>query len=197
MWARERARLDADELAPRFPRLVEWEEGVLSPTLKQLEDFASATRTPFGYLLLNEPPEEPLPIPDYRTMGGERIERPSPDLLDTIFLCQQRQEWYRDFARSVGEEPVPFVGEFNVATPVEDAARQMRETLGFGVGQRGASWADALRLLVDDAENVGVLVMVNGVVGNNTHRKLDPAEFRGFAPGRSVSSRRACLPSTR
>jgi Zn-dependent peptidase ImmA (M78 family) len=29
-------------------------------------------------------------------------------------------------------------------------------------------------------EDAGILVFVNGVVENNTHRKLDPAEFRGF-----------------
>jgi Zn-dependent peptidase ImmA (M78 family) len=29
-------------------------------------------------------------------------------------------------------------------------------------------------------EDAGIVVIVNGVVGNNNHRKLDPDEFRGF-----------------
>jgi len=40
---------------------------------------------------------------------------------------------------------------------------------------------DALRRFIEQADNLGVLVMVNGVVGSSNRRKLDPAEFRGFA----------------
>jgi transcriptional regulator with XRE-family HTH domain len=51
-WARERARLPADALAKRFPRLPEWEAGEAKPTFRQLEAFADATAVPFGYLFL-------------------------------------------------------------------------------------------------------------------------------------------------
>ena len=180
VWARQRSGLEFTALAHRFPKLEEWERGALSPTLKQLDSFANATHTPVGFLFLPEPPEEQVPIPDYRTMGDVSVGRPSPDLLDTIFQCQQRQEWYRDFAQLNREDPVTFVGSLTTGTPVVEAATALRETLSFAVDQRGGTWTEALRMLIDRAEDVGVLVMINGVVGNNTRRKLDPREFRGF-----------------
>jgi transcriptional regulator with XRE-family HTH domain len=101
-WARERSGLDRAALVQRFPHLDSWERRDSSPTLKQLESFAKATHAPVGYFFLPAPPVERVPIPDFRTIGNERIGRPSPDLLETIYICQQRQEWYRGFAQSEG-----------------------------------------------------------------------------------------------
>ena len=47
-WARERAGLDPDALAHRFPKLADWEREEARPTLKQLEDFAKARHAPIG-----------------------------------------------------------------------------------------------------------------------------------------------------
>jgi len=88
-WARERAGFDLAALAKRFPQLPDWESGDARPTLKQLERFAKATYAPIGFLFLPEPPIEHVPIPDLRTVGNRHVERPSPDLLDTVYICQQ------------------------------------------------------------------------------------------------------------
>jgi Zn-dependent peptidase ImmA (M78 family) len=180
-WARQRSGLTFDDAEQRFPMLAAWERGEQQPTLKQLESFAQATHTPVGFLFLPEPPVEKVPIPDFRTVGDVGVRVPSADLLDTIYQCQQRQDWYRDFAVLNHEPAVGYVGSLSVTASAASAAGAMRTALQFEVESRGSSRAEALRILIERAEALGFLVMVNGVVGSNTHRKLDPGEFRGFA----------------
>jgi Zn-dependent peptidase ImmA (M78 family) len=182
-WARERAGLSPAALARRFPKLDAWERGEGQPTLKQLESFAKATYAPVGYLFLREPPAERIPIPDFRTVENVHIGHPSPDLLETVYICQQRQEWYRDFARSSGEEPLRFVGSANVTDDITTTASAIRRELGFDIEERRRmpTWTDALRRFIDQADALGILVMCSGVVLNNNRRHLDPDEFRGFA----------------
>lgn len=136
-----------------------------------------------GYLFLQEPPVEKIPIPDFRTIANEPLGRPSPDLLDTIYVCQQRQEWYRDYARSIDVEPLAFARSMNVRNDIGVAAETIRNALGFDVNERRRmpTWTDALRHFINQADEIGVMVMCNGVVHNNNHRHLDPEEFRGFA----------------
>lgn len=182
-WARERARSDASALNKRFPKLGEWEDGTLQPTLRQLEGFAQAVRVPIGYLFLSAPPQEPLPVPDLRTLSDRAVADPSPELLDTLYLCQERQDWYRDYARLYGHSKLEFVAATVVHSDVVAAATSIRRTLGLSVDGRArlGTWAEALRELVEKAEAAGVLVMASSIVGSNSHRKLDVEEFRGFA----------------
>lgn len=182
-WARERAGYSEDRLIGRFPKLPDWERGETHPTLRQLEDYAKATHTPVGFLFLQTPPVEVLPIPDFRTIGNAHIGHPSPDLLDTLYLCQQRQAWYRDFVLATGEERLALVGSVRTTDPIIATATRIRDALGFDLAerQRLPTWTDALRRFIEQADRLGVLVMVSGVVGSNNRRRLDPQEFRGFA----------------
>lgn len=182
-WARDRAGLPLDDLARKFPRLAEWEASEAQPTLKQLEAFANATHVPIGFLFLDEPPDEPLPIPDFRTMHGREIERPSPDLREMIYACQLRQEWFRQYAQNTRADELDFVGSKTTDDSVEATAAEIRDVLNFNLQQRAQcpTWTEALRLFIGQADRAGLLVMCSGVVMNNNHRRLDPEEFRGFA----------------
>jgi Zn-dependent peptidase ImmA (M78 family) len=182
-WACDRAGWEATTAVEHFALLPAWLTGESSPTLHQLETFAARTHVPFGYFPLPGPPVEATPIPDFRTVGSQPLRKPSPEFLDTLYACQQRQAWYRDFALVNGEPALSFVGGARTTDNVEAKAGELRHKLGFDVAERAQlpTWTDALRAFVEQAEGAGVLVMVSGIAGSNTHRKLDPGEFRGFA----------------
>ncbi|MGR3914863.1 MAG: ImmA/IrrE family metallo-endopeptidase [Gammaproteobacteria bacterium] len=182
-WARERAGLSVDDLRNRFAKLALWEREEAQPTFKQLEAFAKATYVPAAYFFLGEPPSDEIPIPDLRTIGNREVDRPSPNLLDAIYICQQRQAWYREHARAYDIEPLAFVESVSMDTPIEAVATEMRKTLNFDLDARRASttWTGALRQCITQTDDAGVMVMVSSVVGSNNTRKLAVDEFRGFA----------------
>lgn len=182
-WAAARARLSDEKLSQKFVKWTAWLTGEAQPSLRQLEDFARLTHTAIGYFFLPEPPALDLPVPDFRTVRDEALAEPSTELLDVLYLCQQRQDWYREYARLHGLPAIAFVGSARVdEAPVQVAAR-MRETLALFAEERRAlaTWGDALRQLIARAEEAGALVMASSIVGGNSHRKLDVGEFRGFA----------------
>lgn len=180
-WALDRSGISSNDA--RYQRFSRWISGDELPTFKQLEGFAHATHTPLGYLFLADPPVETVPIPDFRTVGNVGVAQPSPDLLDTIYECQMRHDWYRSYAADQGYDPLPFVSSASVEDDPVSIGDKIRRAIGFDMDERirFSRWEDALRQLIDSIEELGVLVMVSGIVGNNTHRKLDPREFRGFA----------------
>ncbi len=181
-WALKRSGLTTDYLQNKFGRINEWLSGERYPTLLQLESFAKATSTPFGYFFLDEPPEVRLPIPLYRTRVEAILEEPSPNLIETVYIMQRRQDWMRDYLIDRGNDELPFVQSARTGEQPEYIAHRIRNTLGLveGWAKRRPTWTDALETLRQAIEKAGILIVTNGVVQNNTHRKLEPEEFRGF-----------------
>ena len=183
-WAITRSGKSVDDLSKNrtICNIRKWLSGESRPTLSQLETFANATFTPLGYLLLSDPPDEPMPIPYFRTLGKTPAFRPSLDLMDTIQIIKQRQDWMRDHLVAGGSHQLHFVGSVKQADLPVDIARDMRKMLGM-TGEWAAgldSWEKALMELRSKIEESGVFVTTNGIVGYNTRRRLQVDEFRGF-----------------
>lgn len=70
IWAAGRCGLSVEQYAQKNPAFEEWINEERKPTFKQLEDFAKSVYVTLGYLFLDEPPAEPVPIPMFRTGGG-------------------------------------------------------------------------------------------------------------------------------
>ncbi len=182
-WACERAGYDVAHFAKHMPQLAAWVRREKQPTFKQLEELAKRTHTPFGYLFLPKPPDERLPVPDYRTVADTAKARPSADLLDTLYTMQRRQMWLRESLVERGVEPLVFVASARLADEPDAVGREMRRVLGLqdGWAAEVRTWQDAVSALRYAIMQLGVMAVINGVVGNNTHRPLSVKEFRGFA----------------
>jgi Zn-dependent peptidase ImmA (M78 family) len=81
------------------------------------------------------------------------------------------------------ERPRPFVGTLTTTSDPAQAAAFIGEAIAWTTdsAQTCRTCEDALTSLCEHIDAAGILVMKNGIVGSNTHRRLNPDEFRGFA----------------
>jgi len=117
LWACERAGRSVDSLAQQqsFRKSPAWVRGEASPTLRQLEHFSKATHTPFGYFFyLNR----------RKSLCQFLIFVLSATNISGV---QPRQEWYQEFARSMGDSPLPFVGSVTLQSDIIAVARRIRK----------------------------------------------------------------------
>ena len=182
-WARCRASLSVDYIAEKFKKpvdaIIAWEEGKEPITFAQAQRYANITKIPFGYLYLNTPPEEKLPIPDRRTVGSRNNEI-SVALKDTISDVLIKQDWYKDYALSNGLPEVELVGKLPPNSNPKQIVATIKEHIDIQIPPTKGKWKDFFSALVKKIESQGILVMRSGVVKNNNTRPISVDDFRGF-----------------
>ena len=162
--------------------LSSWLADEKKPTYHQIETVSKATGIPFGYFFLKTPPREDLSIVEYRTVDSVELLNPSRNLIDTMKNMEMIQDWMRSYlgetldqcmyvgAMKNQQDPVAFANYVCDVLSLEDNWRK---------GCHSAT--DLFRILRKAISDSGTIVMLNGVVENNTHRPLDVHEFRAFA----------------
>lgn len=186
-WACQRSGISREQIEKSFPKYSQWLDGTKNPTVRQLRMFAEKMHVSVFDLFRGSIPNYELQIADFRTVKNRPTEEPSPELFDTIETMLSRQQWMREYFVREGYDEVPFIGLYE-NKPIESKtavslAKDIHQQLGLD-----NDWAkscknvnEALRLLKNRIESMRISVSINGVVGDNTHRKLDVEEFRGFA----------------
>ena len=186
LWAVKRSGLTEAQIAREFPKFPQWIEGTWEPTPKQIRSFAAKTHVSVFELFSDHLPDYGLQIADFRTVDGNGAQNPSPELFDTVRSMLERQDWLRGYFLHEGYGRVEFVGSFMEQPRDDKAVHALANALHSLLGldetwaQRYRTVEDALRTLKGAAERERISVTINGVVGDNTHRKLDVSEFRGF-----------------
>ncbi len=180
-WAIIRAGHEITEFLYENPTVKLWLTEDKKPSVKQLEKFSRKIHVPFGYLLLEEPPNEELNFPFFRT-GKEATYRVSLNVYDIVQQVQKRHDWLSEYLRDEDYEPLDFVGKFNLTTSPNEIVRDIRNTLGLQLNWASYhnNWERALDFLTIQIEKVGIITNFSGIVGNNTRRTINVNECRGF-----------------
>ena len=163
--------------------IAQWLNGTKTPTFNQIEDFSRKANIPLGYFFLQTPPVEQMELLEYRTVDSIQLANPSRNLIDTVHEMENIQDWMKDYRQEVGFEELPLVGCMKDTRNVQLVVDRIRKDLELDIKwyEKCKDSREAFGFIRRQLEICGTIVMMNGVVGKNTHRALDINEFRAFA----------------
>lgn len=181
IWAITRAGHELSEFLRDTPLVQQWIKKEKQPTVKQLEKFSKQVHVPFGYLLLDSPPTETLPIPFFRSQNTDQ-KSISLNVVDTVRILKRRQEWLAEYLEENEAKTLPFVGSATVNDPIEKVVKRIREILELPEdwASKYRTYAEALNHFSNQLEEQRIIVTFNSVVGNNNHRKIPLEDCRGL-----------------
>ncbi|WP_254526972.1 MULTISPECIES: ImmA/IrrE family metallo-endopeptidase [unclassified Sphingobacterium] len=181
-WAISRNGNIVEDFYSKNPNVKSWVEGEKFPTVKQLEAFTHKVHVPFGYMFLNAPPIEELPLPFFRTKGFKTNNNFSLNVFHTVQIIQERQDWLTEYLEELNFDRLDFVGKFNLNSDYHDIVEDIRKILKVDKtwASEFSNWEDTLHHLIQRIEEIGIIVTFNGIVGSNTRRPLSVEECRGF-----------------
>ncbi len=132
---------------------------------------------------MQTPPVEQISLLEYRTLDSVELLNPSRNLIDTIHEMEMVQEWMVNYRKEWDYDTIRVVGSLKDITDINVIADIIRNDLGLTIewykecSNSSVAFNKVRRLL----EECGIIVMMNGIVGKNSHRALDVNEFRAFA----------------
>ena len=163
--------------------IKKWINGTKTPTFKQIENFSKKSNIPLGYFFLQTPPTEQIDLLKYRTVDSIHIANPSRDLIDTIHEMENIQDWMKNYRKDLEFDKLVIVGCMKEIKNISLIANKMREHLGLVDTwyEQSKDARESFNYIRKQLELCGVVVIMSGIVGKNTHRALDVNEFRAFA----------------
>lgn len=183
VWARTSASMSLEEAARAAgvteEKLVAWEAGSDTPSIPQLKKLANTYKRPMSVMFLPEPPQDFMPLKDFRHLPDVGARVLSPKLAFEIRAAQERRDIALEILEDLDEPPPQFEVTAHLTDEPEVAAARLRERLGVGVATQNR-WRDpnkAFRAWRDAIENAGVLVFAL----SGAHHQIPLAEVRGFA----------------
>lgn len=163
--------------------ISKWLNGTKNPTFNQIEDFSKKSNIPLGYFFLDSPPEEKIELLEFRTIDNLKHLNPSRNLIDTVCEMESIQDWMREYRIDEGFDELPLVGSVSKYENVDKIVDRIRKDLDLEIDwfNNCKDIRESFSFIRKRLEECGVIVMMNGIVGKNTHRILDVDEFRAFA----------------
>ena len=166
-----------------YSRVHQWIEGIKQPTFNQIEELSKKTRIPLGYFFLKTPPKEAIKLVDFRTIDSVELINPSRELVDTISDMERICNWLHDYRVEAGFDTCKAVGYVKGKKDPVEIAKFIRDYLGITkdwyTETSGAN--ESFSYIRERINQIGITIMMSGIVRNNTRRTLNVEEFRAFA----------------